>query len=203
MGVPEVKTRILRDILAVIETIPDAIVRSEHLRQAAEALGVDEREFRALSARAGGKDKIAADPVSFLPAERRLLQIVIGAEDLRSDIFAEVREDDFKGLKSEPIFAIIMDWFKNGKGLVIHELQKEIGPSLAPLLSLALLETGQPATVEEALDCLRALRRTSIEVEVKRIQAEIGRLEKSGDGKGVQDLLFKKQDLIRELMTLG
>ena len=59
-----------------------------------------------------------------------------------------------------------------------------------------MLESGQPATVEEALDCLfRALRRTSIEVEVKRIQAEIGRLEKSGDGKGVQDLLFKKQDL--------
>ena len=55
MAVPEVKARVMRDILAVIETSPDSIVRSEHLRQAAEALGVDEREFRALSARRAGR----------------------------------------------------------------------------------------------------------------------------------------------------
>jgi hypothetical protein len=203
MAVPEVKARVMREILAVIETSPDSIVRSENLKRAAEGLGMEETEFRALLARSRGKDRTAADPASFLPAERRLLQIVIGAGSLRSEIFAEVREGDFGGLKSEPIFAIILDWFKNGKDLVIHELQKEIGSSLAPLLSLAMMESGQPSTLEEALDCLRALRRTSIEAEVKRIQSEIGRLEKSGDGKGVQALLFRKQDLTKELMALG
>ena len=106
-------------------------------------------------------------------------------------------------LKSEAVFAMILDWFRHGNDLVIHELKKKIGPALAPLLSQAMLEPGQPPTLEDALDCLRALRRTSIELEVRRIQAEIGRREKSGDAKAVQALLFKKQDLIKELMTLG
>jgi DNA primase len=203
MTVPEVKARIMREILAIVESSPDSIVRSEHLKQAAEALGTDEQEFRALSVPSGRGDKPAAAPDLFLPAEKRLLQILIGAEELRSDIFAEVREGDLKGLKCEPVFAIILDWFKNGKDLIIHELQKEIGPTLSPLLSLAMLEKEQPPTLEEALDCLRALRRTSIEAEVRRIQADIGRLERSGDAKGVEALLFRKQDLTRELMSLG
>lgn len=203
MNVPEVKARVMREILAVIETSPDSIVRSEHLKQAAEALGADEREFRALSARPDRAEKAAEGPGRFLPAERRLLQIVIGADELRADIYAEIREGDFRGLKCEPIFGIILDWFKNDKDLIIHELQKEIDPSLAPLLSLVQMEQGQPPTLEEALDCLRALRRMSMEAEIKRLQADIGRLEKSGDAKAVQDLLFRKQDLIKELMSLG
>jgi len=96
-----------------------------------------------------------------------------------------------------------LDWFKNDKDLIIHELQKEIDPSLAPLLSLVQMEQGQAPTLEEALDCLRALRRMSTEAEIKCLQADIGRLERSGDAKAVQALLFRKQDLIKELMSLG
>jgi len=203
MAVPEVKARVMREILAVIETSPDSIVRSEHLKQAAEALGADEREFRALSAKPEGAKKPAPGLGTFLPAEKRLLQIVLGSEDLRADIYAEIREGDFGGLKCEPIFGIILDWFKNGKDLIIHELQKELGPTLAPLLSVAMMERGQPPTLEEALECLLALRRSALEAEVKRLQAEIGPLERAGDSKAVQALLFKKQDLIKELMSLG
>jgi DNA primase len=203
MAVPEVKAKVLREILAVIETSPDSIVRSEHLKEAAEALCVDEREFRGLSAQPGRETRPAADPAAFLPAEKRLLQIILARPELRPDLFSEVADQDFKGLKSEPVFAIILDWFRNGKDLIIHELQKEIGTSLAPLLSLAMLEQGQPPTFEEAIDCLRALRRTAKEAEVKRLQAEIARLEKAGDGQGVQALLFRKLDMIKELMALS
>jgi hypothetical protein len=135
-------------------------------------------------------------------AEKRLLQILIESEELRPYIFAEVRDEDFKGLKSEPIFRIILDHFKKDNDLIFHELQKEIGPSLSWQLSQALLEKGNPPTAEEALDCLCALQKSCKENELKRIQAELAREEKKGDRDKVQALLFQKQDLIKQSLAL-
>ena len=138
-------------------------------------------------------------------AEKRLLQILIESEELRPYIFAEVRDEDFKGLKSEPIFRIIriiLDHFKKNKDLIFHELQKEIDPSLSRQLSQALLEKGNPPTIEEALGCLCALQKSCKENELKRIQAELAREEKKGDRDKVQALLFQKQDLIKQIMAL-
>jgi DNA primase len=98
MDVPEVKTKVLRSILTVLEVIPDAIVRSEYLRRTAEQMGVDEALLRSLSqGRAAEKSLGTNDP--FFPAERRLLQILIEAKDLRTYIFSEMSEDDIRGLK--------------------------------------------------------------------------------------------------------
>jgi hypothetical protein len=58
-------------------------------------------------------------------AEKRLLQILIESEELRPYIFAEVRDEDFKGLKSEPIFRIIriiLNHFIKDNDLIFHEL---------------------------------------------------------------------------------
>jgi len=201
MNVPEVKTKVLRGILAIIDNIPDSIVRSEYLRQAAEFLAVEESVLRGLAERKpSGPGPEAQD--SFFHAERRLLQILIENKDLRPYIFAEVRDEDFKGLKSEPVFRIILSRFKDEKDLNFHDLQKEIGPSLATPLSQALLEKGDPPTVEEALDCLCALRRTCNEVELRKVQAELVSEEKKGDQAKVQSLLSRKQDLTRQNMDL-
>jgi hypothetical protein len=105
-------------------------------------------------------------------------------------------------LKSEPVFRIIGDWFKKGKDLIFHELQKEIGPSLSRDLSEALVEKAGPPSAEEARDCLSALRISSKENELRQVQAEIAREEKSGDRKKVESLLFLKQDLVRQILAL-
>jgi DNA primase len=201
MGVPEVKARVLRAVLEVIDGIPDAIVRSEYLTQAAQQLKVDETILRALS----GGGKTAEKPESAdrpLYAEKRLIQILIGDAEVRRKVLPEVREDDFEGLKSEPVFRIILNWFKKDKDFILHELQKEIGSALAPSVSQVLFEKGQPPTVEEAFDCLCALQVSCKESELKRIQAEIGGLEKRGENEKVESLLRRKQVLIRQIMDL-
>jgi len=201
MNVPEVKTKILRSILATIDNISDSIVRSEYLKQAAEYLAVEESVLRGLSGqKPGEKPGEAKDP--FLPAEKRLLQILLENKELRPYIFAEIRDEDFTGLKSEPVFRIILDWFRKDKELIFRDLQKEIGPSLSEHLSEALLEIGSPPTIEEALDCLCALQRTSKEGTLRTIQAELAREEKKGDNEKVQALLNQKQDLIKQIMAL-
>lgn len=201
MSVPEVKAKVLRAVLEVIDAIPDAIVRSEYLTQAAQQLKADEAILRAMS----GGGKTAEKPESAdrpLYAETRLIQILLGDAEVRRKVLPEVREDDFEGLKSEPVFRIILNWFKKDKDFILHELQKEIGPALAPSVSQVLFEKGQPPTVEEAFDCLCALQVSCKESELKRIQAEIGGLEKKGENEKVESLLRRKQVLTRQIMDL-
>ncbi len=201
MSVPEVKAKVLRAVLEVIDAIPDAIVRSEYLTQAAQQLKADEAILRAMS----GGGKTAEKPESAdrpLYAETRLIQILIGDAEVRRKVLPEVREDDFEGLKSEPVFRIILDRFKKDKDFILHELQKEIGPALAPSVSQVLFEKGEPPTVEEAFDCLCALQVSCKESELKRIQAEIGGLEKKGENEKVESLLRRKQVLTRQIMDL-
>jgi DNA primase len=201
MNVPEVKTKVLRGILTIIENISDSVVRSEYIKQTAERLAVDEAILRVLTQQKPS-EKTADDKDLFLPAETKLLQILIEAKDLRPYVFAEIQEDDFKGLKSEPIFRIINVSFRKDKDLIFHELQKEIDPSLSRHLSRALLEKDKPPTVEEALDCVYALRIIAKENELKTIQTEIARLEKTGDKEKVQSLLCRKQDLTKQILAL-
>ena len=203
MTVPEVKTKVLRSILEVIEAVPDAIIRSEYLTQAAQRLRVDEALLRGLSA--GGRkgaDGAAAADADVLPAEKRLLQIVLEDPEIRRAVLAEVREDDFKGLKSEPVFRIILGSFKKGKDVIFHELQKEIGPSLAETVSRALADKGERPSAEEAYDCLCALQVSRKESELKRIQAEIGALGKDEDLGKLETLLRRKQALTRQIVDL-
>jgi DNA primase len=201
MAVPEVKTRVLRSILAVLDNIPDSVVRSEYLRQTAEYLRVEEAVLRNLAQQKPSARPEAAT-AGLLPAEKRLLQMIFESPEMRSAVFSEIRPDDLKGLKSEPVFRIIGDWFKKGKDLIFHELQKEIGPSLSRDLSEALVEKAGPPSAEEARDCLSALRISSKENELRQVQAEIAREEKSGDRKKVESLLFLKQDLVRQILAL-
>jgi DNA primase len=201
MDVPEVKTRVLKGILGILENISDALLRSEYLKQAAEYLGVEEAVIRVLSQQKT-PEKAATAWETLFPAEKRLLQILVENKDLRPYIFSEMEEEDFRGLKSEPIFKIIMGSFRKDKDIHIHELQKEIGPSLSRFLSEARLEKGQAPTVEEALDCLCALKIIGKQNELKKIQAEIARLEKKGEKDKVQSLLYQKQDLTKQIMAL-
>ena len=203
MAVPEVKTKVLRAVLDVIEAIPDALVRSEYLTQAAQRLRVDESVLRGLSASARqGSESAGAAETAILPAEKRLLQILLEDEGIRRQVLAEVREEDFRGLKSEPVFSIMLGSFKKGKDVVFHELQKEIGPVLARVVSQALADKGQPPTSEDAFDCLCALQVSCKEAELRSLQAEIGGLERGGDLGKVEALLRRKQALGRQIMEL-
>ena len=202
MSVPEVKTKVLRSILAVLDGIPDAVVRSEYLRQAADELKVEESVLRGLS-QTKTSAPAAAAASGFLPAEKRLLQILFESPGLKPDLLPEIEGHDFRGLKSEPIWRIIVDSFKKNKDIQLSELQKEIGPSLSRELSETLIEKAGPPAAEEAWDCLCALEVSCKESELRQVQAEIAREEKGGDRKKVESLLSRKQDLIRRIMALN
>lgn len=200
--IPEEKARIARDMLQEIQKIPDSVVRSEYLKQTSEYLGIEESDLRAMIRRKVG-DREVDQADMFLPAEQRLLQILLSQPSLAGKVFSEMRTDDIQGLKSAPVFLHLQDRCEQGNALVLHELKQIIMPPLFAALSKIMLENGHEATLEEALDCLYALRQVSLERQSKELNREIARLEKQGEKDKALSLLNHKLDLARELALLS
>lgn len=201
LEIAEVKTRVLRTVMDAVEAVTDPIIRSEYLRSISGELGVDETLLRSLS-RGKPADAPAAAVGTFLPAEKRLLQLLLEDRSLRTDVFADLQEDELAGLKSGPIFAIMLRLFEKNQDFILSEIQKGVAPELARELSLALLEKGEAPSKDEAIDCLCALRMAAKESEIRRIQGEIAREEASGRTEDLAALMRRKQELTRQVIAL-
>lgn len=203
MDIPEEKTKIVRNAVDEIGKMPDPIVRSEYLKQASEYLSVDEEDLRRIIQRKSSEEKSKKEE-TILNAEKRLLQILLEDKRIASYVFPEMKEEHFQGLKTEPIFAALTECSKKGKEPDFNELRQKIDPSLSSSLAKALLlEKEQAATVEEAFECLNALKQFSLENRKKELKAEIISMEKKGDKEKLRSLLIQRQDIIKQLSSLS
>ncbi len=201
MDIPEEMAKIVRNIVREVEKMPDSVVRSEYIKKTSDYLGVPEELIRNVS-KQGPQDSVAEEREFFLPAEKRLLQILLENEPLASDIFSELKVEDLRGLKGEPVFMVILERFKNNKACGIHELCEAMETPFTSHISKALLEKTRPATLEEAMDCLNSLRKITLQNRLKELQAEIMRLEKKGEKDKLSALLFLKQDITKQIISL-
>jgi DNA primase len=190
--IPEEKTKIVRNAVDEIGKMPDPIIRSEYLKQASEYLSVDEEDLRRIIQRKSSEEKSEEE------------QILLGDKNIASYVFPEMKEEYFQGLKTAPVFAALAECFKNSKEPSFHKIREKIDPSLESSLSKTLmLEKEQAATVEEAFECLNALRQFSLENRKKELKAEIISLEKKGDKEKLRSLLIQRQDIINQLSSLS
>ncbi len=201
MDVPEEKVRIVRTIVSVLEKIPDSLVRSEYLRLASEFLSVEESLLRQIIEK-GASEPDKEESESFLPAEKRLLQILLEDNRIAALLGTKMMPEDYKGLKSEPAFAFILESSRKGKAVVFPELSQAIGPQLARRLSQISLEQTGLATEGEAFDCLCSLRKTSLESQLRAVQKETARCQRNGEKEKLSSLLLQKQDLIHQILTI-
>ncbi len=103
-----------------------------------------------------------------LPAEKRLLQIVLQNPEVRAQVLAALKEEDLVGLKSQPAFRLLCEHHRSGREIAYASLAKALPPALASLINVALMERLGPGTVEEAADCLHELRVCSLETRPER-----------------------------------
>ncbi len=199
--IPEEKAKIVRNVVKEIEKIPDSIVRSEYLKHTSEYLSVDEEELRRIIQQKSSEEK-SEEEETFLPAEKRLLQILFEDKLVAPYVLAEIKEEYFHGLKSEPIFVALSECFKKGKEPGFNEIRQKIDPSLLSSLAKALLDKEQTPTVEEAFECLNALRQLSLENRSKELKSEIISLERKGEKEKLHSLLIQRQDIIKQLSSL-
>lgn len=195
------KIQVAKEIKNIVLKNPNTMIGSEHLKQLCERLRLDERIFRdSLNIKITNKEEDEKE--FFTLAEKRLLQILLENKFIAPHVFAEMQENDFEGLKSEPIIKIIYDYFKKDKTCAFHELCREIDSSLSSHLSKILLEKGKTPTVEEALDCLYTLRKMTLQNRLKELQIEITRLEQKGETEKIGPLLGQRKDITKQILSL-
>jgi len=201
MNVPEEKAKIVKTILGEIEKIPDSIVRSEYLRQASEYLSVDESILRQIIEKPF-VEQIKEEKDFFLPGEKRLLQILLSDPRIALQVWTKMKVEDFQGLKSESAFKFLLESYGKGKNVAFSELVQVVGPQLARLLSLAMLEQLGQGTTEEALDCLNSLRKALLENRLRALRRETERCQKNGEQERLSLLLSQIRDLIAQIVSM-
>jgi len=198
LEIPEEKAKVVNHVLTEIEKIANPFIRSEYLKKTSEHLSINEEDLRVMI-RQKSKGGETETKGYFLNAEKRLLQVLFENSSFTTPIFNDMNEQDFKGLKSEPIFHALSQSIRNGKSLNLNELMKKIDPSLRTLLSEILQETREKPNMEKVKDYIQALKKHAREKQSEEINAQISKLERSGEQEKSLSLLPKRQKITEEL----
>jgi DNA primase len=203
-SVPEEKGRVARAVVREIEKVPDPIARSEYLKEASHYLGIEEEILRSVIGRSPS-DKASPDAGTICPAEKRLFQILMEDRAVAPYVFAEAGEEIFYGLRGEPAFRYMLECFRTEREWNVRDLKDKVTPALFSELTAALFEKGPgcAASAEEAQDCLRSLRKIYLQNRLKEIQQKIVRSEKRGEKEEILTLLYQKQDITKQILSLS
>lgn len=196
------KIKVAQDIIRVIQLNPNTLAGGEYLKKLAEYLSIEEQLLRDTVRRKQNNKKTERERELLLPAEKRLLLILIENGHVGQVLVPQIKDEDFKGLMSESIFRFIRECYRKEGKFVLHGLNQSLAPPIAGYLSQLLMEESTGATVEEALDCLHALRKISLQNRLRELQEEIVRLERKGERERLTSLLSLKQDLIKQLISM-
>ena len=202
LDLPQEKSQLLRELIEIVSKVPDNIIRSEYIKKLSEYFAIDESEIREIIKL--GTDRIVAEfeKEDFLPAEKRLLQIILEEKEIAKKIIPHININDIRGLKSENIFEKILNNFKNEKELSIGVLKEEIDSSLLSPIIQSMIENQCEASLEEAMDCLNTLKKLSLQKKLREIQKEISKLEKEGNSYKLNIYLDLKQKITKDLLAL-
>ncbi|MCP2519252.1 DNA primase [SCandidatus Aminicenantes bacterium Aminicenantia_JdfR_composite] len=202
LDLPQEKSQLLRELVEIISKVPDNIVRSEYIKKLSEYFDIHESEIREIIKFGADKVFTEFDKEEFLPAEKRLLQIILEKKEIAEKIIPYININDIRGLKSERIFEKILNNFNNNKGLSIGLLKEEIDSSLISSIVQSMIVNQCEPSLEEAMDCLNTLKRLSLEKKLKEIQREINKLEKEGNSHKLNAYLELKQKIMKDLLAL-
>jgi DNA primase len=207
MSTAEGKLRAVNFLLPYVQRIPDRILRSEWATRIAQQLRIEEPVLRESMRKAANerRSEVKARPElvgrAGKPAERRLVQMLIEAEELRAHLADEIRAGELhRGLETERILEALLGASESGEPPDAARLATALEEPDRRLLFEIAFETGAPATWEEAESCLAVLHRRRAEQELTAVQRQIeAQARVAGGGGELRRLLERKQELRRRL----
>jgi DNA primase len=204
------KLRAVNFLMPHVQRIPNPLLRSEWATRISQQLRVEEpvlREaLRKAAAERRGEVKTKPELISrsARPAERRLVQMLIEADDFRARLANLLAADEtYRGLETERILAALLPLCKDGVRPDTSTLATTLEEPDRRLLFDIAFESGAPSTWEEAESCLGVLRRRRAELELAEVQQQIeSQVAHPGDmvtTARLHELLARKHDLRRRL----
>jgi DNA primase len=205
----EGKLRAVNFLMPYVQRIPDRILRSEWATRIAQQLRIEEPVLRESMRKAASerRSEVKARPElvgrAGKPAERRLVQMLIEAEDFRSQLAEKIHSEELhQGLETERILAVLVGACESGERPDAASLALALEDRDRRLLFEIAFESAATPTWEEAESCLAVLRRRRAEAELATVQKQIeSQAAAAGAGAGgeLRRLLERKQELRRRL----
>jgi DNA primase len=208
LATAEGKLRAVNFLMPYVQRVPDRILRSEWATRIAQQLRIEEPVLRESMRKAASerRGEVKARPEMVgragKPAERRLVQMLIEAEEFRAQLAQEIRTEELhRGLETERILAALIEASGSGGRPDAAALAVSLEDRDRRLLFEIAFESAAAATWEEAESCLAVLRRRRAEQELAAVQKQIEAQVGAGSGVEMRRLLERKQELRRRLDT--
>ena len=143
---PKNKIQVMNAVLPYLAKLPNAVERSDYVFRFARKLGIEDQQLLAEVKRAAQqkRTRLAEAPLASIGAmkfaEKRLLQVLLSNTDLQQQILPLCSEQDFEGLATEKIFAVIMEEYPQRAGFALSKPSPSRLPAKHEQALLAQLE---------------------------------------------------------------
>ena len=201
MTTAEGKLRGLNFLMPYVQKIPNALLRSEWATRISQQLRIDEPVLRAALHKAATERRSEVKTKPELvgkagkPAERRLIRMLVEAEDFKRELAQRLRQGHlYQDLETEKIFAALIVAALADQPMQPSEIAALLDERDRRIFFEILFEEAHEATWEEAESCMEALRSRQIDQELAQVQREI---ESNPTGTALRDLLARKQELLK------
>jgi len=217
---PSGKVETINAILPYLRLVKDRIERAETFERIADRLRIDSRLIREEFKRAADtraervSPKAARAAVAIKPAERRLLEILLGQSEVRQRLIPDVMEEDYSALRTAELFRLILEFERRGvepsysalsEALADDELTQDLLPGL--MMNEAQDESVDSAAfasvLREAAGSLHSLRCTQLAERQGALQVEINRAQRAGNNERLNELLMEKFALAKRERALA
>jgi len=201
----EGKLRALNFLMPYVQKIPNGLLRSEWATRISQQLRIDEPVLRAALNKAARERRSEVKTKPELvgkagkPAERRLIRMLVEAEDFKRDLAQRLKQQKlYQGLETEKIFAALIVAALADEPMPPSEIGAMLEERDRRIFFEILFEEASEGTWEEAESCMEALRSKQIEQELAQVQRDI---EKNPSGPALRDLLTRKQELLKRRLA--
>ncbi len=208
---PRGKVNVLNQLLPYVALLPNRIERAETVSRLAERLKLDNSlilsELRRIAVERKKETRLKI-PLNqeVTKTEQRLLKLLIESGEERNEIIPLLQPNDFKGFATEPIFKLLCDFFHRNKEVTFLGLQDALATEEEKqLFSEIVLSTSSDPEPDrkEALNCLNALKRLSLEHTQEELQSRIAEAERDQRSDEVNRLYREKVEVTRQLQLLS
>jgi DNA primase len=197
----EGKLRALNFLMPYIQKIPNGLLRSEWATRISQQLRIDEPVLRAALSKAAAerRSEVKTKPElvgrSAKPVERRLIRMLVEAEDFKKELAQRLQQQRlYQGLETEKIFAALIVAGLSEQPMQPTEIAAPLEERDRRMFFEILFEEAHEGTWEEAESCMEALRGRQMDQELAQLQREI---ENSPTEAAMRELLARKQELMK------
>jgi DNA primase len=208
---PKNKVQVMNAVLPYLAKLPNAVERSDYVFKFARRLEIEDQQLLTEMKRAAQQKKlrltenVTATIASMLTAEKKLLQLLLGNEELQRQFLPRCKRQDFEGLASERIFFKLLDGCDSNQLVCYEGLHREFAGEAeqALLAQLEMEDIPEKPSMDTAESSLNGLRSKRLAAYLQRIKNEIAEAEKRNDNE-LRDKLYEQRfHLDRELVSLS